>query len=94
MRANHIVGSVWDILPDWAKEQWRELPTDVDNMVGHDWIRDVLKNGLIRMYNEFSIQLNDGDCKPTEISAILTIQDRILKCLESIEIYFAEFADK
>lgn len=90
MNSFQIVDSVWDILPDWAKEEWSELPTDVDSMVGHDWIRDVLKGGLIRMYKEFTKQLKQGNCGQIEIAGILIVQDKILKCLGSIEIFFDE----
>ncbi|MBP1308864.1 hypothetical protein JOD82_001884 [Paenibacillus sp. 1182] len=94
MKSAQIVDLVGDILPDWAKEEWSELPTDVDHMVGHDWIRDVLKGGLLKMHNEFSAQLKQGDCESIEIAGILSVQERIVRCLGNIELFFYSYNSK
>ncbi len=91
MNAQDIASKCWEILPEIIREEWQELPTDIDNMVGHDWIRDVLKPGLVRMHKEFTRILKDGDCQPIEITPIIGAQDTIAQTLGMIEIYFTEF---
>lgn len=91
MNAEQIIEKVWDILPDWAKKDWRELPTDIDSYVAHDWIRDVLKVGLIKMYKEFDRQIKNKECEITEVSGIISLQDTICLTLGMVEVYFSEF---
>lgn len=89
MNPDDIVEKVWNILPENAREQWSALPTDVDSHVVHDWVREVLKSGLIRIYRNFSEQLKEK-LEVIEIAGIIDIQETILVTLGMIEVYSSE----
>ncbi|WP_336784098.1 hypothetical protein [Paenibacillus illinoisensis] len=90
MRGQDVVGNCWDILPPDMQEDWQELPTDVDNMVGYEWIRDILKPSLISYYKE-SMRILQRGRDPIRIDSSLKMQDVIVETLGLIEIYFSEF---
>lgn len=90
MTGQDVVGNCWDILPPDMQEDWQELPTDVDNMVGYEWIRDILKPSLIAYHKENMRILQRGR-EPIGIASILSMQDVITETLGLIEIYFSRF---
>lgn len=85
MFASDIVEKSWPLLTDELKQDWHEMPTDIDNMVAHDWIRDVIKPALISGYKQL------GSPEFARFQQTEEMRAAAIATLGMIEIYFSEF---
>ncbi len=89
MTADVIIKKLREVIPNDILDFWYELPRNIDNMVAHDFIRDVLKGALINVHNEISKKLKIES--EQEIAVLLDYQQLIIQGLGMIEIYLADF---
>ncbi len=90
MTAEQIIQKLREIIPNDVLDMWYELPNDIDYMVAHDFIRDVLKDALIKTYKEIGSRY--PEVEPLDELVIMSnYRDLIIEGLGMIEIYLSEF---